>query len=429
MTRVLILGSGFAGLNAAKVFAGVKRIELIIIDQKNYHLFQPLLYQVASAALSPAEIAVPIRNIFSRYDNIKVFQGKVHKINAETKFVLTNVGEFRYDYLIMACGARHFYFGNEVWEENAPGLKTIEQAIEIRRRVLTAFENAETENDIDEKVKLLTFAIVGAGSTGVELAGALAELSRFTFAKDFRNIDPKRTRIILIEAGPRILPNFSEKLSLRANRHLENLGVQVLTDKKVTKIDADGVNMGDERIEAATILWAAGIEASSLNRQLKGELDSMGRIVVEPDLSLKHYPEIFVAGDQAHFSHQTGKPLQGIAPVALQQGRFIAKNILREIEDKPREKFNYIDKGQLATIGRNNAVLEIGRLKLSGFWAWIIWLFVHIYYLIGFKNKFVVFFQWASSYMTYQKGARLIVNHDWRFYKNDKELNKKKHIY
>jgi len=417
MTRVLILGSGFAGLNAAKVFGGAKGLEVIIIDQKNYHLFQPLLYQVAAAALSPAEIAVPIRNIFSRHHNIKVFQGKVHTINAETKSVVTDVGEFKYDYLIVACGARHFYFGNESWEENAPGLKTIEQAVEIRRRVLTAFEKAETENDIDKKIKLLTFVIVGGGSTGVELAGALAELSRFTFAKDFRNIDTKRTRILLIEAGPRILPSFSEKLSLRANRHLEKLGVRVMTFKKVTKIDADGVNIGDERIEAATVLWAAGIQASDLNRQLRGELDSMDRIVVEPDLSLKHYPEIFVAGDQAHFSHQTGKPLHGIAPVALQQGRFIAKNILKELEGKPREKFHYIDKGQLATIGRNNAVLEIGRLKLSGFLAWMVWLFIHIYYLIGFKNKFVVLFQWASSYLTYQKGARLIVNHDWRFYK------------
>ena len=417
MARVLILGSGFAGLNAAKVFGGAKGLEVIIIDQKNYHLFQPLLYQVAAAALSPAEIAVPIRNIFSRHHNIKVFQGKVHTINAETKSVVTDVGEFKYDYLIVACGARHFYFGNEAWEENAPGLKTIEQAVEIRRRVLTAFEKAETENDIDKKIKLLTFVIVGAGSTGVELAGAIAELSRFTFAKDFRNIDTKRTRILLIEAGPRILPSFSEKLSLRANRHLEKLGVRVMTFKKVTKIDADGVNIGDERVEAATVLWAAGIQASGLNRQLRGELDSMDRIVVEPDLSLKHHPEIFVAGDQAHFSHQTGKPLQGIAPVALQQGRFIAKNILKELEGKPREKFHYIDKGQLATIGRNNAVLEIGRLKLSGFLAWMVWLFIHIYYLIGFKNKFVVLFQWASSYLTYQKGARLIVNHDWRFYK------------
>ena len=419
MTRVLILGSGFAGLNAAKVFGGVKGLEVIIIDQKNYHLFQPLLYQVAAAALSPADIAVPIRNIFSRYHNIKVFQGKVHMINGDNKSVSTNVGEFKYDYLIVACGARHFYFGNEAWEENAPGLKTIEQAVEIRRRVLTAFENAETENNIDKKVKLLTFVIVGGGSTGVELAGALAELSRFTFAKDFRNIDPKRTRILLIEAGPRILPNFSEKLSLRANRHLEKLGVQVLTFKKVTKIDADGVNIGNDRIEAATVLWAAGIQASGLNRQLKGELDSMGRIVVEPDLSLKHHPEIFVAGDQAHFSYQTGEPLHGLAPVALQQGRFIAKNILKELDGNPREKFHYIDKGQLATIGRNKAVLEIGRLKLGGFLAWMIWLFVHIYYLIGFKNKFVVLFQWASSYLTYQKGARLIVNHDWRFYRNN----------
>ena len=416
MAQILILGAGFAGLNAAKVFAGSKNTEVTIIDQKNYHLFQPLLYQVATAALSPAEIAVPIRTIFSKYKNIEVIQGEVYQIIPETKSVLTNIGAFNYDYLMVACGARHVYFGNDTWEINAPGLKTIEQATEIRRRVLTAFEHAEIEKDIEKKTKLLTFVIVGGGSTGVELAGALGELSRFTFAKDFKNIDLKLTRILLIEAGPRVLPNFSEKLSSLAQHDLENLGIRVLTSKKVTKIDADGVNLGDERIETATVIWAAGIQASILNEQLKGELDSMGRIIVEPDLSLKKYPEIFIAGDQAHFSYQTGKPLPANAPVALQQGRFIAKNILKEIAGKTREKFHYIDKGHVAAIGRNKAVLEIGHLKLGGFWAWIIWLFVHIYYLIGFQNKFMVFMQWAFSYLSYQKGARLVVDKTWQFY-------------
>lgn len=416
MARILILGAGFAGLNAAKVFAESKNTEVTIIDQKNYHLFQPLLYQVATAALSPAEIAVPIRTIFSKAKNIEVVQGEVYQIVPETKSVLTNVGEFNYDYLIVACGARHVYFGNDTWEVHAPGLKTIEQATEIRRRVLTAFENAETEKDIKKKTKLLTFVIVGGGSTGVELAGALGELSRFTFAKDFKNIDLKLTCIILVEAGARILPDFSKKLSARAQHNLENLGIRVLTSKKVTEIDADGVNLGDERIEAATVIWAAGIQASNLNRQLKGELDAIGRIIVEPDLSLKKYPEIFIAGDQAHFFHQTGKPLPANAPVALQQGRFIAKNILKELAGKTKKKFHYIDKGHLAAIGRNKAVLEIGYFKLGGFWAWIIWLFVHIYYLIGFQNKFMVFVQWAFSYLSFKKGARLVVDKTWQFY-------------
>ncbi|MFO7558216.1 MAG: NAD(P)/FAD-dependent oxidoreductase [Desulfobacterales bacterium] len=416
MARILILGAGFAGLNAAKVFAESKNTEVTIIDQKNYHLFQPLLYQVATAALSPAEIAVPIRTIFSKAKNIEVVQGEVYQIVPETKSILTNVGEFNYDYLIVACGARHVYFGNDTWEVHAPGLKTIEQATEIRRRVLTAFENAETEKDIKKKTKLLTFVIVGGGSTGVELAGALGELSRFTFARDFKNIDLKLTCIILVEAGARILPDFSKKLSAQAQHNLENLGIRVLTSKKVTEIDADGVNLGDERIEAATVIWAAGIQASNLNRQLKGELDAIGRIIVEPDLSLKKYPEIFIAGDQAHFSHQTGKPLPANAPVALQQGRFIAKNILKELAGKTKKKFHYIDKGHLAAIGRNKAVLEIGYFKLGGFWAWIIWLFVHIYYLIGFQNKFMVFVQWAFSYLSFKKGARLVVDKKWQFY-------------
>lgn len=416
MDRILIIGAGFAGLNAAKVFSGTKNTAVKIIDQKNYHLFQPLLYQVATAALSPADIAVPIRTIFSKYENIEVIQGEVHQIIPEKKSVVTNIGEFGYDYLIVACGARHVYFGNDAWEIHAPGLKTIEQATEIRRRLLTAFEKAETEEDIEKKRKLLTFVIVGGGSTGVELAGALGELNRFSFAKDFKHIDLKLTRILLIEAGPRILPGFSKKLSTRAQQDLDSLGVQVITSRKVSKIDAKGVFIGNERIESETVIWAAGIRASDLNGQLKGKLDSIGRIIVEPDLSLKNFPEIFVAGDQAHFVHQTGNPLSPIAPVALQQGRFIAKNILKEISGKPRENFHYINKGQLSTIGRNKAVLEFGHIKLGGFWAWIIWLFVHIYYLIGFKNKFIVLVQWAFSYLSYRKGARLVVDKTWQFF-------------
>jgi NADH dehydrogenase len=419
MVRIVILGAGFAGLNAAKVLAGSKNAKVTLIDQNNYHLFQPLLYQVATAGLSPAEIAIPIRTIFSKYKNIEVFQGKAYEIIFKKNSVLTDIGEFKYDYLIVACGARHIYYGNDEWEIDAPGLKTIAQGTEIRRRVLTAFEKAETEKNIERKRKLLTFVIVGGGSTGVELAGALGELSRFTFKKDFKNIDLNQTLIVLIEAGPRILPDFTEKLSARAQFDLEKIGVQVLTSKEVTNIDANGVNIGHERIETATVIWAAGIQASDLNRQLQGCLDSMGRIYVEPDLSLKKNPNIFIAGDQAHFAHQTGKPLPANAPVALQQGRFVASNILREINGNDREQFQYTDKGQLSTIGRNKAIIEIGKLSLSGFWAWLFWLFVHIYYLIGFKNKLIVLLQWAFSYLSYQKGARLVVDKTWQFYSKD----------
>lgn len=419
MIQILVIGGGFAGLNAAKVLAGAKHVEVTLIDKKNYHLFQPLLYQVATAGLSPAEIAVPIRSIFSKYKNIKVFQDTVHSINVKEKVLSSNSGKYHYDYLILACGVSPYYFGNEEWEEFAPGLKTVEQATEIRRRVLTAFEKAEVEKDIDKKGRLLTFVIVGGGTTGVELAGALAELSRFTFAKDFKHIDPKLARIILIEADRRILPSFSEKLSVQATRDLLNLGVDVWTGKRVTEIHPNGVDIGIEKIKAATIIWAAGIRATGLNRQLESEMDSMGRVFVEPDLSLKNHPEIFVAGDQAHFSHQIEKPLEAIAPVALQQGRFIAKNILREIQGKSRRVFQYSDKGQLATIGRSKAVLEISELKLRGLLAWLAWLFVHIYSLIGFKNRLFVLLQWAFSYLTYQKGARLIVNKSWRFYDKD----------
>ncbi len=416
MRRILILGCGFVGLNAAKELADRQGIEVTVIDRKNYHLFQPLLYQVATAGLSPADIATPVRSIFSRNRNIKTYKTEVKRIEIKENKVITTIGEFCFDYLIIGLGVKHYYFNHEQWEEHAPGLKTIEQATEIRRRILESFEKAEAEKDIDGKMKDLSFVIVGGGSTGVELAGAIGELSRFAFVKDFRNIDPKLARIILIEAGPKILPAFSETLSARATRDLEALGVQVWTSRKVSNVSEDMVEIGQERIQAGTVLWAAGITACSLNQQLDSELDSMGRVMVQPDLSLKKYSHVFVAGDLAHFEDDKYGLLPANAPVALQQGKFVAKNILREISGQDRREFKYFNKGQMATIGRRKAVLEMGRLKLKGFPAWLAWLFVHIYYLIGFKNKAFVLSHWAYSYLTFRKGARLIVNKEWKFY-------------
>jgi NADH dehydrogenase len=417
MHHVLILGAGFVGLNAAKALAGNKLVRVTLIDRSNYHLFQPLLYQVASAGLSPSDIATPIRSLFSSQDNIQTYKAEIARIDPRSRRVDTNIGTFGYDSLLVGLGAKHVYFGNEHWEEHAPGLKTIEQATEIRRRILESFERAEAATDTEEKMKHLTFAVVGGGSTGVELAGAIGELSRFVFVRDFRNIDPKLTRIILIEAGERILPAFSRKLSSRAARDLESLGVQIWTSRKVSGVDPDGVDIGEERIQAGTVLWAAGIRASELNGQLGAEQDAMGRVVVEPDLSLRAHPEVFVAGDQAHFADESHGTLPANAPVALQQGKHIAQGILRELRGKQRKPFRYFDKGQLATIGRKRAVLERGSVRLSGLPAWWAWLFVHIYYLLGFKNKLFVLAHWAYSYLAYRKGARLIVNKEWRFYR------------
>lgn len=421
MKKVLIVGSGFAGLNTAKELAGVEEFDVTLIDRNNYHLFQPLLYQVATAGLSPAEIAVPIRSLFSKYRNIKVLQANVMSVKSKRETIETDVGEFPYDYLVLACGSRHVYFDHKEWEEHAPGLKTIEQALEIRRRILMAFEQAETEPEFYRKRRLLTFVIVGGGSTGVELAGAIGELSRFTFAKDFKNIDPTLARIILVEAGPKILPAYSEKMSRKALNDLKKLGVDVHLNCKVTDIDEFGIRIGDECIESGTVLWAAGIRASEIGRSILCKQDTQGRIIVEPDLSIKDNPRIFVAGDQAHFSHNAAHPLPAIAPVALQQGKWIARMIIEELRGKSREPFVYKDKGHLSTIGRRKAVLEIGRIKISGFMAWIMWLIVHIYYLMGFKNRLFVFLQWATSYLNYRKGARLIIKKDWQFYTKDSQ--------
>lgn len=408
MKRVLIIGGGFAGLNAAKVLGRSGKVEVILIDRMNHHLFQPLLYQVATAGLNPSDIAVPIRGILSRYRNITIFQGSANAVDVKNQKVHTDIGAYGYDYLILACGVQNSYFGHEVWREDAPGLKTIVDAIEIRRRILAAFEKAETTDDSELQKKFLTFVVVGGGPTGVELAGAIGEMSRFTLARDFRKIDPKSTRIMLVEAGSRILPSFSENHAAWAVRSLESLGVQVWTSSQVTGIDADGIDVGRERIQVATVLWAAGVKAVGLNSKLGVELDTEGRIVVEPDLSLKEDSRVFVAGDQARFAHQTGRPLPALAPVALQQGRWIAKNILSEISGHQRKEFKYLDMGQMATMGRGSAIAEMGRLKIKGPLAWIIWVFVHIYYITGFNNRILVVVQWAMSYLSYRRGARLI---------------------
>jgi NADH dehydrogenase len=407
--HVVIVGAGFAGLNAAKILGHSSDVQVTLIDRRNHHLFQPLLYQVAMAGLSPADIAAPIRSILSSYRNIRVLLGTVEGIDCDRRLVRTDIGEFSFGYLILACGSTHSYFGHEEWKVLAPGLKTIEDATEIRRRVLTAFEEAERVSTIDERNRLLTFVVVGGGPTGVELAGAIGEMSHFTLARDFRSINAGSARVLLIEAGPRILASFSEPQVDRATRDLERLGVQVWTNRKVTAIDRDGVQMGNERVQSSTVLWAAGVQASPIGRMAGFETDAQGRVIVEPDLTAKGQPNIFVAGDQCRYTHQTGKPLPGTAPVAMQQGKYIANTILGDIHGRDRKAFHFVDKGQMATIGRSRAIVEIGSLRLSGWIAWVTWLVVHIYYLTGFKNRLLVVLQWAWSYITFGRGARLIV--------------------
>jgi len=416
MHRIVIVGGGFAGLNAAQALGRDRRVEVTLLDRSNHHLFQPLLYQVAMAGLSPAEIAEPIRSLLSRHRNVRVLREEVTDVDLERRLVHTMDGAHPYDQLILACGARHAYFEHEEWEPFAPGLKSLEQATEIRRRVLDAFEEAEKETDTTRQRSLLTFAVVGGGPTGVELAGAMGEMSRFTLARDFRRIDPKLARVVLVEAGPRILPSFSERLASRAVRDLESLGVQVWTSSAVTHIDSEGLELGEERLGCATVLWAAGVRAPALNRRLGCALDEQGRAIVGPKLSLPDHPEVFVAGDQAHVAGPDGAPLPGVAPVALQQGRYLAQQIRRGLDGQPGEPFRYRDKGQLATIGRSRAILEVGRLQLHGLLAWLAWLVVHIYYLVGFKNRLFVVLQWAWAYWSFRRGARLIVGKDWRFY-------------
>ncbi len=420
--RIVIAGAGFAGLNAAKTLGNVTGADVTVVDRNNHHLFQPLLYQVAMAALSPADIASPVRSILNRYKNVRVLQGEIEDFDLTQRRVKCDFGDLPYDYLIVATGAKHAYFGHNEWEEFAPGLKTIEQATEIRRRVLFAFERAEREPDPEERQRLLSFVVVGGGPSGVEMAGAIGEMSRYALAKDFRNINPRSARVLLFEGGPRLLSTFPPRLSQIAKHDLEVLGVDVATGCRVVAVDETGVETESGRVSAATVLWAAGVQPSHLGSRLESRTDATGHVRVGSDLSLDCHPEVFVAGDLAHVDGPGGEPLPGIAAVAFQQGRFVGRTIRREIGGRARKAFRYKDKGEMATIGRRRAVVRLWNLTFGGFFAWLLWIFAHIYYLTGFQNRMVVTLQWAWHYVTWRRGARLIIGRDWRAYsKPDKQ--------
>ena len=405
--RIVIIGGGFGGLYAAKTLARTD-VHITLVDRRNYHLFQPLLYQVATAALNPSDIAAPIRAVLRKQKNIGVIMGDVQAIDADRRIVTMADGELAYDILIIATGATHSYFNHPEWEENAPGLKTIEDALEIRRRVLRAFEAAERETDPERQKAWLTFVIVGAGPTGVELAGALSEIARQTMLRDFRRINPTSARVILVEGKERVLPPYPPPLSAKAADQLRTLGVEVVTNAVVTRINDHEVCVGDAIIPTRTILWAAGVQASPLAKSLGVPLDRAGRVLVEPDLSIPGHPEVFVIGDLAAVKNDDGSLVPGVAPAAIQEGTHTAKNIARILNGQPTLPFRYWDKGSLATIGRAAGVADFGRLRLSGFIAWAAWLAVHIFFLIGFRNRVLVILQWAWAYLTYQRGARLI---------------------
>ena len=409
--RVVIVGAGFGGLEAAKALSGAA-YRVTVIDRRNYHLFQPLLYQVATAALSPADIAAPIRGILRHAKNCSVLLSTVTGVDTANRTVMTDRGVVPYDHLVLATGARHAYFGHDEWEPFAPGLKKIEDATEVRRRILLAFERAETESSLEERTRLLTFIVVGGGPTGVEMAGAIAELARNALAADFRNIDPRDARIVLVEAGPRLLPAFDPKLSEYARKALTDLGVEVILGEAVTDAGPAGAIVGERRIEARTMMWAAGVRASPAGKWLGVETDRAGRIPVNPDLSLPGHPEIFVLGDAALVKDEAGRPLPGVATVAQQQGRYLAGLLEYRARGKNLPPFRFRDPGQMATIGRNRAIAEIGSLRFTGFIAWVLWSFIHIYGLIGFRNRFVVALSWFWSYLTYERGTRLITGPD-----------------
>jgi len=406
--RVVIIGAGFGGLEAAKALKRAAA-EVTVIDRQNHHCFQPLLYQVATAALSPADIAWPIRHILRPQRNATVLMEDVRAIDTDKKCLRTQFGVVPYDYLVIATGAMHSYFGHDDWSEYAPGLKRIEDATRVRRSILIAFERAEVIQNQDEQRRLLTFVIVGGGATGVEMAGAIADVARQTLAADFRRIDPRSARIVLIEAGPRLLPAFPQGLSDYARDTLTRVGVDVKTDTLVTKCDARGVDVKDGRIDAGTVIWAAGVTASPAARWLNVEADHAGRVKVRPDLSVPDHPDIFVVGDTAAISDAKGHPVPGIAPAAKQMGKYVGKLISARIAGRaPLKAFHYIHLGELATIGRRAAVVKFGRLELRGFAGWVFWSLAHIYFLIGLRNRFVVAFNWFWDYITFQRGARLI---------------------
>jgi NADH dehydrogenase len=413
--RVVIVGGGFGGLYAARKLKGAA-VDVTLIDRRNFHLFQPLLYQVATGGLSPGEIASPLRAVLSRQRNVEVLLGEVVDLDVEGRRVILRDGEAAYDQLVLATGATDHYFGHDQWEKLAPGLKTVEDATEIRSRVLLAFERAERETDPAARRALLNFVIVGAGATGVELAGALGEIANDTLRHDFRHINPAEAGILLIEGTDRVLPTFPPSLSAKAEKQLIALGVRTRHSALVTNIDSEGVTLESggkaEHIAARTVLWAAGVRASRLGQVLAertgAKLDRAGRVSVEPDLSVPGHPEIHVIGDLANFSHQTGAPLPGVAPVAMQEGRYVARLIRKQLRGETAAPFRYFNKGNLATIGRNRAVADFGFLRVAGFAAWFLWVFVHLMYLVEFENRMLVFVEWVYNYITRNRGARLI---------------------
>jgi NADH dehydrogenase len=406
LPRVVIIGGGFGGLYAAKALRDAPA-QVVLIDRRNYHLFQPLLYQVATAALNTADIAEPIRRVLRRHKNTRVLLAEATSVDVDRRCVSLVDGTLSYDYVIVATGATHSYYGHDEYARVAPGLKSIEDAIEIRRRVLLAYEAAERAADPAVRLACLTFVVVGGGPTGVELAGALAEISRHALKDDFRSIDPSEAKVVLVEGLPRVLSAFPEELSAKARTQLERLGVDVRTKTMVTGVDAYGVTLGQDRVEARTVIWAAGVKASPLAQSLGAPLDKAGRVQVQRDLTIPGHPEVFVIGDLA-ILEQDGKPVTGLAAVAVQEGPHAAKNILRALQGQPLEPFHYVDKGTLATIGRAAAVANFGRVKLSGLIAWVLWLFVHIFLLIGFRSRVAVIASWAWTYFTHDRGARLI---------------------
>ena len=409
--RIVIVGGGFGGLSAAKALKGANA-DVLLIDRTNHHLFQPLLYQVATASLSPSDVSAPIRHVLRKQKNTSVLLAEVRDIDVEKKIVHIDFPdrEVPYDYLIVASGSHHAYFGHDEWEPLAPGLKAVEDATEVRRRFLLAFERAEKSFDEKEREAYLTFVIVGAGPTGAELSGALPTIARKALYPDFRNIDTRKTRVILLEGGSRILPSFPEDLAEKARQSLVDLGVEVRTNAIVTRIEPDAVYVGDERIPTRTVFWAAGNAASPLGKKLGAPVDRVGRVLVNPDLSIPDHPEVFVAGDLAFIKREDGRQVPGVCPAANQEGTWAAKNVRRLMGRLPTKPFHYFNKGDLAVLGRSHAIADFGKVRFSGRLAWLLWLFVHIMYLVGFRNRISVFIEWAYSYITYQRGVRLITN-------------------
>ena len=405
--RVVIIGAGFGGLEAAKHLAG-EPVGVTVIDRTNYHLFQPLLYQVATAALSPADIAAPIRGILGKDKNIEVILAEVKSIDTAARTVQIAERPIPYDYLIVATGARHSYFGHDEWEKLAPGLKSLEDAVEIRRRILLAFEFAEKTTDPEARAAAMNFVVIGGGPTGVEMAGAIAEIARETLAKDFRHIDPSTARVILVEGDKRVLSAYPEDLSASALKQLQELGVEVITGVHAQNLTENGVEVAGRFIPCRVKIWAAGNTASSIGKTLGVPVDKAGRVIVQADLTIPGHPEVQVIGDLASLTGKDGKPLPGVSPVAIQEGRHAARNILHQIEGAKPQPFHYWDKGSMATIGRNRAVADLNFVHFSGLPAWLAWLFVHVLYLVGFRNRIAVLFQWAWAYLTFNKGARLI---------------------